>query len=506
MDYAIEATGLTKRFGETQALAGVDFAVPAGKILGVLGPNGAGKTTAVRIMATLTTADSGSARINGYDVVEQAREVRASIGLTGQYASVDEDLTGMQNLVLIGQLLDLSSRDARARATELLAWFDLTEAGGRMAKTYSGGMRRRLDLAVSLVGRPAVIFLDEPTTGLDPAKREDMWGVVRTLVADGSTVLLTTQYLDEADALADEITVIDHGRVIAHDTPDGLKRVVGGQTLSVRPTDASRLDEVATMVGEVAGRDPGPDRPGCGPRAGRRRQCVAVGGGPARIRRHHRHRAGTDPAEPRRSVLHPHRPADRRVGRRDRRPRQGGGGMSASVALTSGTQTGLSTRPLQLLRHSLVLARRSLIKTMRTPEALIDVTLQPVIFIALFTYVFGGAIEHGSRHDYLQLLVPGMLAQTIGMAGIALGQNLNADIDKGVFDRFRSLPIGRSVPLIGGVLADIVRYLILFVMLFGFGSLLGFRVSQPEWFHCSRRSVCPWRSGCASAGSRCSSG
>jgi oleandomycin transport system permease protein len=151
--------------------------------------------------------------------------------------------------------------------------------------------------------------------------------------------------------------------------------------------------------------------------------------------------------------------------------------MSASVALTSGAQTGLSSRPLQLLRHSLVLARRSLIKTWRTPEALIDVTLQPVIFIALFTYVFGGAIEHGSRHAYLQLLVPGMLAQTIGMAGIALGQNLNADIDKGVFDRFRSLPIGRSVPLIGGVLADIVRYLILFVMLFGFGSLLGFRIN-----------------------------
>jgi oleandomycin transport system ATP-binding protein len=262
MDYAIEATGLTKRFGETQALTGVDFAVPAGKILGVLGPNGAGKTTAVRIMATLTKADSGSARINGYDVVRQAREVRASIGLTGQYASVDEDLTGMQNLVLIGQLLDLSGRDARTRAGELLEWFDLTDAGGRIAKTYSGGMRRRLDLAASLVGRPAVVFLDEPTTGLDPAKREDMWGVVRTLVADGSTVLLTTQYLDEADALADEITVIDHGRVIAHDTPDGLKRVVGGQTLSVRPADASRLDEVATMVGEIAGAIP--DRTGQG--------------------------------------------------------------------------------------------------------------------------------------------------------------------------------------------------------------------------------------------------
>jgi oleandomycin transport system ATP-binding protein len=262
MDHAIEATGLTKRFGETQALAGVDFAVPAGKILGVLGPNGAGKTTAVRIMATLTKPDSGSARINGYDVATQARQVRASIGLTGQYASVDEDLTGRQNLVLIGQLLDLTGNQAKARAGELLEWFDLAEAGSRVAKTYSGGMRRRLDLAASLVGRPSVVFLDEPTTGLDPAKREDMWGVVRTLVADGSTVLLTTQYLDEADALADEITVIDHGRVIAHDTPDGLKRIVGGQTLSVRPSDPARLDEVATMVGEIAGALP--DRTGTG--------------------------------------------------------------------------------------------------------------------------------------------------------------------------------------------------------------------------------------------------
>jgi oleandomycin transport system ATP-binding protein len=253
MEFAIEAAGLTKRFGSTQALAGIDLAVPTGTVLGVLGPNGAGKTTAVRILATLLRADTGTARVAGHDVVREAEQVRQQIGLTGQYASVDEDLTGLENLVLIGQLLDLSTRDARARARELLDWFGLAEAAGRPAKTYSGGMRRRLDLAASLVGRPAVIFLDEPTTGLDPAKREDMWDVIRTLVADGSTVLLTTQYLDEADALADRITVIDHGRVIAHDTPDGLKRIVGGQTLRVRPTDPARLDEVQAILAEVAG-------------------------------------------------------------------------------------------------------------------------------------------------------------------------------------------------------------------------------------------------------------
>ncbi len=241
MDYAIEAEGLRKRFGDTQALAGVDLAARRGTVLGVLGPNGAGKTTAVRILATLINADAGSARINGYDVARDAKRVRETIGLTGQYASVDELLTGEQNLTMIGQLLNLSGRQAKARAKELLAWFDLTEAAKRPAKTYSGGMRRRLDLAASLVGRPVVVFLDEPTTGLDPSKREDMWSVVRSLVDDGSTVLLTTQYLEEADALADEITVIDRGSVIAHDTPDGLKRVVGGQRLTVRPIFARRL-------------------------------------------------------------------------------------------------------------------------------------------------------------------------------------------------------------------------------------------------------------------------
>jgi oleandomycin transport system ATP-binding protein len=256
MTYAIEAEGLTKRFGDTQALAGVDLAAREGSVLGVLGPNGAGKTTAVRILATLLRADAGSARVAGLDVATHSREVRQQIGLTGQFASIDEDLTGMQNLLMIGQLLDLSTRDARRRGQELLDWFDLGEAANRVAKGYSGGMRRRLDLAASLVGRPAVVFLDEPTTGLDPAKREAMWDVVQRLVTDGSTVLLTTQYLDEADALADEITVIDHGRVIAHDTPEGLKQVVGGQTLTIRPVDGSRLDDVVAIVGEIAGARP----------------------------------------------------------------------------------------------------------------------------------------------------------------------------------------------------------------------------------------------------------
>ena len=256
MTHAIEAEGLVKHFGETKALQGVDLAARQGTVHAVLGPNGAGKTTAVRILATLTRADGGSARVGGYDTVRDAQKVRRLVGLTGQYASVDEDLTGTENLVLIGRLLDLTGRAAKARAAELLGWFDLTDAAKRPARTYSGGMRRRLDLAASLVGRPSVIFLDEPTTGLDPAKREDMWGVVRKLVADGSTVLLTTQYLEEADALADEVTVIDHGRVIAHDTPLGLKRVIGGQTLEVQPADPARLEEVRRILAAVGTKAP----------------------------------------------------------------------------------------------------------------------------------------------------------------------------------------------------------------------------------------------------------
>jgi len=251
-DLVVRAEGLAKRFGTTQALDAVNLEMTRGTVLGLLGPNGAGKTTAVRVLATLLRPDSGTAQVAGIDVLRHPGRVRRRIGLTGQYASVDEDLTGRQNLVLIGQLLNLSRRDALRRATELLEWFDLSDAATRRAKTYSGGMRRRLDLAASLVGHPEVIFLDEPTTGLDPAKREDMWGVVRTQVAQGASVLLTTQYLDEADALADEIVVMNGGRVVAHDTPDGLKRRVGGQSLRVRPADPARLPEVLALLDAVA--------------------------------------------------------------------------------------------------------------------------------------------------------------------------------------------------------------------------------------------------------------
>jgi daunorubicin resistance ABC transporter ATP-binding subunit len=247
----IEAAALEKRFGDHHAVRGVDLQVAPGRILGVLGPNGAGKSTTVRMLTTMTRPDAGTARVGGFDVVHEAPAVRRIIGVTGQDATLDEVLTGVQNLRMVGELAKLPRREARARADELLERFELTDAGGRMVKTYSGGMRRRLDLAASIVTRPPVLFLDEPTTGLDPTSRQRMWDVIRTLVADGTTVLLTTQYLDEADALADAISVIDHGTVIAHGTAHELKVRVGGAHLEVtlatpNPTAAGALSPLVT--------------------------------------------------------------------------------------------------------------------------------------------------------------------------------------------------------------------------------------------------------------------
>lgn len=253
MSYAFQAVGLVKRFGKSTALAGVDLHARRGTVVGVLGPNGAGKTTLIRILATLLRPDEGRAAVGGLDVVRDAARVRRLIGLTGQYATVDEDLTGTENLVLLGRLLDLPRIRARARAAELLDQVGLTEVAGRRVSTYSGGMRRRLDLAAGLVGQPQIVFLDEPTTGLDPGKREDLWRTIRAPADDGRTVLLTTQYLEEADALADDITVIDHGRVIAHDTPAGLKQLIGGQTVAVRPRDPLLLGAAAEVVERAAG-------------------------------------------------------------------------------------------------------------------------------------------------------------------------------------------------------------------------------------------------------------
>ncbi|WP_127360139.1 ATP-binding cassette domain-containing protein [Actinacidiphila soli] len=245
---AVEVRGLVKHYGATKALDGVDLDVRQGTVLGVLGPNGAGKTTLVRVLSTLIQPDAGTARVAGYDVLRQPRELRRVIGLTGQYASVDEALSGWENLYMIGRLLDLSRKEARARAGDLLERFSLTEAAKRPAKGYSGGMRRRLDLAASMIGHPAVLYLDEPTTGLDPRTRNEVWKEVQRMVAEGATVLLTTQYMEEAEQLAHELTVFDRGRVIAAGRVDELKAKVGGRTLQIRPVDPGTLPAMAAVL------------------------------------------------------------------------------------------------------------------------------------------------------------------------------------------------------------------------------------------------------------------
>jgi ABC-2 type transport system ATP-binding protein len=253
---AILVEGLTKSFGEVRALRGIDLSVPHGTVLGVLGPNGAGKTTAVRILTTLMLPDEGRALVGGHDVVREAAAVRRSIGLAGQSAAIQLELTGRENLEIVGRLYHLSRAHARSRAAELLEQFGLTDAADRPAKGFSGGMQRRLDLAASLVGQPKVLFLDEPTTGLDPRSRLGMWDVIRSLVAGGTTLLLTTQYLDEADELANEIVVIDHGQVIAAGTAEELKGRIGGDVLEFTVLDRSRLADAVAAISPVAESEP----------------------------------------------------------------------------------------------------------------------------------------------------------------------------------------------------------------------------------------------------------
>ena len=384
---AISVSGLVKSFGKVRALDGIDLAVPKGTVLGVLGPNGAGKTTTVRILATLLKPDAGSARVAGLDVVRDAGALRAQIGLAGQYAAVDEHLTGEENLVMVGRLYGMNRKAATTRAGELLERFDLTDAAERVAKTYSGGMRRRLDLAAALVANPPVLFLDEPTTGLDPRSRVGLWETIEDLVAEGTTVLLTTQYLDEAERLADRIAVIDRGTVIADGTADELKDRVGGERLEVHLSDradaARAAEALAAMsseppqIDEETVRVPVEQRNGAIMEAVRRLDEAGVARrGPRR-----------PPAHARRGVPLPHGPRGGHRPGRERRAR-GGGGMT------------------QLIADSLVMAERNLVRLPRSPDLLIGFTIQPVMFVLLFAYVFGGAIVTPG-YDYIDFLIPG---------------------------------------------------------------------------------------------------
>ena len=455
---AVETNGLRKSYGDVHALRGVDLHVATGSVFGLLGPNGAGKTTAVRILTTLLAPDDGSARVAGFDVVRDAAKVRQHIGLAGQYAAVDENLTGFENLEMVGKLYHLDRGHPRARAHELLASFDLADAGDRLVRTYSGGMRRRLDLAAALVARPPVLFLDEPTTGLDIRSRIELWDAIEALVSEGTTVLLTTQVLDEADRLADRIAVIDQGLVIAEGTPGELKSQVGGERLDIHLCDEQRGEEAARRAGLDRQRSP-VSRGWLRPRPGR-----PAPGDDCRRRSPARRRRDRD-----RRHLGQHADAGRRLPQADRargRARARGSGGQGQV---NSLRYGIS--------DTLVLAKRSLLRIPRQPDLLVGFTIQPILFILLFVYVFGGAIKTPG-FDYVDYLIPGIIVQSIVFGGFVTALGLADDLKKGLIDRFRSLPMTRSALLTGRTLGDVVTNSFQLVVMFSVGLLIGFNFSS----------------------------
>ena len=487
---AIEATGLVKRFGSTVAVDGVDLAVRPGTVYGVLGPNGAGKTTTIRMLATLIRPDEGTARVLGHDIVSEASAVRAGVSLTGQLASVDEDLTGRENLILLGRLLGLKRQDARARSTELLDAFGLAEAAGRLVKHYSGGMRRRLDISASLVVTPQLMFLDEPTTGLDPRSRNQVWEIIRALVAEGTTILLCTQYLEEADQLAEGIAVIDHGRVIAEGTPGQLKASVGSGSLQVRLLDPVQRPQAERLLGAALGTvvlEPDPAA----------LSVTCAGGDEATAALARLTGAGVRVADfslgqpiPRRGLPRPHRPPGRGTRRQLRRHRAEEGVMSVTPQTPARNPDQAQAADLDAVRRAiattvrppgasplsavLTFGWRAMLKIKHVPEQLLDVTITPVLFVVMFTYLFGGAVA-GSTAAYLDYILPGLLVMSVLFTTVYSGVGLNTDLTRGVVDRFRSLPIWRSAPLLGPVLGDSVRYVLAGTVIIVLGVILGYR-------------------------------
>jgi ABC-2 type transport system ATP-binding protein len=449
-------------------------------VFGLLGPNGAGKTTLIRILATLLVPDAGRAELLGHDVVADSSNVRELFALTGQFAAVDELLTGRENLEMFGRLFRLSRAEARRRASELLERFELVDAADRTAKTYSGGMRRRLDLASSLLTQPRVLFLDEPTTGLDPRSRNEIWEIVRDLRREGTTILLTTQYLEEADQLADEIAVIDHGRVIAEGTGDELKDRVGGQILEVELTDIRQRDEAEAALARVGCGAPEEDgRPNRLTLPAPRESLVLVEEAAAELRRAgigvsdmglrrptlddvFLQLTGQAPGEngtPQLAVAAPDKKAAERP-RRFLRPHA----PSLQSVETSVTDTAVVT--MRNLRHF-----------WRQPDLLIFSTIQPVMFVVLFVYVFSGAIGKAlpAGISYVDYLLPGIFVQSVTFRASQTAVGLSEDLRRGVIDRFRSMPMARSAVLVGRTSADLVRNVLIIGLMIIVGYLVGFR-------------------------------
>jgi len=475
---AVRVEGVVKRFGATVALDGAGLEVPAGMVFGLLGPNGAGKTTLVRILATLLAPDAGRAEVLGHDVVREAAAVRELIGLTGQFAAVDELLTGRENLEMFGRLFKLSREQAHRHAGELLERFDLGQAADRPARTYSGGMRRRLDIASSLVTRPQVLFLDEPTTGLDPRSRNEIWAIVRELRREGTTILLTTQYLEEADQLTDRIAVIDHGKVIAEGTGNELKDRVGGQILEVELSSAGQRDRAQAVLAGVGCGEPEPDeRPDRLTLPAPRNGLLLVEEAAAGLRQA---QIGVSDIGLRRPTL------DDVFLQLTGAPPSEDGGRSRQ---TADEQISAPRRPVLRLQppsaravrsaitDTAVVTRRNLRHFIRQPDLLTFSTIQPVIFVLLFVYVFGGAVSRSLPHGiaYVDFLLPGIFVQSVTFRASQTAVGLSEDLERGVVDRFRSMPVARSAVLAGRTMADLVRNILIIVLMIAVGYLVGFR-------------------------------
>jgi ABC-2 type transport system ATP-binding protein len=476
---AVRVEGVVKRFGSTTALAGVDLEVPVGMVFGLLGPNGAGKTTLIRILATLLEPDAGRAELLGHDVVAEAPRVRELLALTGQFAAVDELLTGRENLEMFGRLFRLSRAEAGRRASELLERFELVDAADRTAKTYSGGMRRRLDLASSLLTQPRVLFLDEPTTGLDPRSRNEIWDIVRDLRRDGTTILLTTQYLEEADQLADEIAVIDHGRVIAEGTGNELKDRVGGHILEVELTDVRQRDEARAALLRIGCGQPEEDgRPDRLTLPAPRESLVLVEEAAAELRHAgigvsemglrgptlddvFLQLTGQAPSENGKPQIAAAVPDKKILGRtRLLRPH---------APSLRGAETSLT--------DSAVVTMRNLRHFWRQPDLLVFSTIQPIMFVVLFVYVFGGAVGLALPPGvtYVDYLLPGIFVQSVTFRASNTAVGLSEDLRRGVIDRFRSMPMARSAVLLGRTTADVVRNILIIGLMVVVGYLVGFR-------------------------------
>ena len=481
---AITVDGVTKSFGSTLALAGVNLEVREGAIFGLLGPNGAGKTTLVRLLSTLLQPDAGRAQVAGHDVVDEPLAVREALGLTGQYAAVDEILTGRENLEMFGRLFKLSRANASKRAGELLERFDLDDAADRAARTYSGGMRRRLDLASSLVTRPRVLFLDEPTTGLDPRSRNEIWTVVRELQREGTTLLLTTQYLEEADELADRIAVIDHGAVIAEGTGSELKDRVGGQLLEVQLADASEREHARTVLTAVGCGEPEPDeRPDRLTLPAPRDGLELIEHAAASLRG----------AQIRVSDIGLRRPTlDDVFLQLTGAPATENGGQPARPTARPAAKPHKPRLRLELpspstwrgaVTDAAVVTGRNLRHFTREPQLLIFSTIQPVMFVLLFVYVFGGAVESSLPPgvSYVNFLLPGIFVQSVTFRASQTAVGLSQDLERGVIDRFRSMPMARSAVLVGRTLADLVRNVVIILLMTAVGYLIGFRFTGGVW-------------------------